>query len=105
MQALDLYIQEHLSENLSLKALGSRFGLVPPYLSKLFKAYKGLTPTQYIRQLRMETAKRLLAERPELLVQDIAASIGYENPLYFSRTFNEHVGLYPSDYRDQYRKD
>lgn len=102
MQELDHYMQEHLIEPLSLKDLSRRFGLVAPYLSKLFKAYKGLSPTEYIRELRLKNAKAMLRENPSLLVKDIAANLGYQNPLYFSRIFKKHVGVYPSDYRNAY---
>lgn len=99
MEELDLYIREHLTEPLTLKDLSRRFGLVAPYLSKLFKGYKGMSPTEYIRHLRMENAKTMLRDHPELLVKDIAAGVGYDNPLYFSRIFKKHVGVYPSEYR------
>lgn len=104
MREVDHYIREHLTEQLSLKDLSRRFGLVAPYLSKLFKAYKGMSPTEYMRELRMQHAGRMLRENPELLVKDIALSVGYENPLYFSRTFKKHTGVYPSEYRSVHRE-
>lgn len=99
MQSMDEYILRHIQESLTLQKLSQRFGLVAPYLSKLFKAYKGMSPTQYIQEIRIESAKRMLLENPSMLAKDIAEALGYSNPLYFSKTFYKHVGMYPSDYR------
>lgn len=99
MQSMDEYILRHIQEPLTLQKLSQRFGLVAPYLSKLFKAYKGMSPTQYIQEIRIESAKRMLLENPSMLAKDIAEALGYSNPLYFSKTFYKHVGMYPSDYR------
>lgn len=99
MQSIAKYIQDHISEPLSLKQLSIKFGLVAPYLSKLFKAYTGMSPAQYIQSIRIETAKRMLVEHPSMLSKDIAEQLGYSSPLYFSKTFFRNVGMYPSEYR------
>ncbi|WP_102050139.1 response regulator [Pygmaiobacter massiliensis] len=99
MQAVDDYIVANITSPLSLKQLSAQFGLVAPYLSKLFKTYKGVSPAQYIQNIRIESAKRLLRENPSILSKDIAEALGYSNALYFSKTFYKNVGMYPSDYR------
>lgn len=105
MQAIADYIRDHISEPLSLKQLSSRFGLVAHYLSKLFKSHTGMSPAQYIQTMRIEAAKRMLVEHPSMLSKDIAEQLGYSNPLYFSKTFYRNVGVYPSDYRAQHKKE
>lgn len=99
MKSIAEYIQNHISEPLSLKQLSVKFGLVAPYLSKLFKAYTGMSPAQYIQSIRIETAKRMLVEHPTMLSKDISEQLGYSSPLYFSKTFFRNVGMYPSEYR------
>ena len=99
MQAMDEYIVANITASLSLGELSTRFGLVAPYLSKLFKAYKGMSPAQYVQNIRIESAKRMLKENPTMLSKDIAEALGYSNALYFSKTFYKNVGMYPSDYR------
>lgn len=101
MQALDAYILDNIASPLSLRELGARFGLVAPYLSRLFKAYKGVSPAQYVQNIRIESAKRMLLENPTMLSKDIAQALGYSNALYFSKTFYKNVGIYPSEYRQQ----
>lgn len=104
MQSLDQYILEHIGEPLSLKELSQKYGLVAPYLSKLFKAYKGMSPAQYIQNIRIESAKRMLRDNPSMLSREIAEALGYSNALYFSKTFYKHVGVYPSEYRQTIRQ-
>lgn len=105
MQSIEKYIQDHISEPLSLKQLSGKFGLVAPYLSKLFKAYTGMSPAQYVQSMRVETAKKMLVEHPSMLSKDIAEQLGYSSPLYFSKTFYRSVGMYPSEYRTQNRRE
>lgn len=105
MEAVEQYILQHISEPLSLQTLSQKFGLVAPYLSKLFKAYKGMSPAQYVQYVRIENAKRMLRENPAMLSRQIAEALGYSNPLYFSKTFYKHVGMYPSEYRIQHKQE
>lgn len=105
MEAVENYILQHIGEPLSLQMLSQKFGLVAPYLSKLFKAYKGMSPAQYVQYIRIENAKRMLRENPAMLSRQIAEALGYSNPLYFSKTFYKHVGMYPSEYRAQHKQE
>ena len=65
---------------------------------RLFKLAFGLSPYQYIQQLRLEKARQLLT-RSSLPVQDIAGRVGFENSQSFSRLFYRRFGVYPSQYR------
>lgn len=99
MQEVENFIINHAEQPITTKMLSKKFGLVSPYLSKLFKDYKGETPTQYIQNIRISRAKELLVRFPELLAKDVAEMVGYNNPLYFSKIFKKKTGVYPSEYR------
>lgn len=99
MQEVDHFIRTHIEQAITTKMLSRRFGLVSPYLSRLFKEYKGETPTQYIQNIRVECARELLVRYPEMLAKDVAELVGYSNPLYFSKIFKKKTGVYPSEYR------
>lgn len=99
MKRVDEYIRNHIAGSLTTKMLAAKFGLVAPYLSELFKNYKGETPSQYIQNIRIANAKNLLIAYPDMLAKDVAETVGYGNPLYFSKTFKKNVGVYPSEYR------
>jgi hypothetical protein len=63
-----------------------------------FKAIFAVTFVEYLAQYRMERAKRLLAN-PTISVADVAVSVGFNDPSYFTRVFRKQEGLSPSEYR------
>lgn len=99
MQKIDRYLQTNLAEPINHQTLSELFGLVPSYLSRLFREYKGASPSDYLTALRMEKARELLQSQPELHAKEIAALVGYSDPLYFSKIFKKYTGLSPSEYR------
>ena len=59
-----------------------------------------MTPMQYILSIRIANAQNLL-ETTGYTISEIAAIVGYDNPLYFSRIFKKQKGLSPKEYRHQ----
>ncbi|MED4727647.1 response regulator [Aneurinibacillus migulanus] len=92
------YIKRHLAEELTLESLAELVHLHPQYVSRLFKQKAGLTLTDYIIQIRLEKARRLLAET-ELSMAQIGELCGFLDPNYFSRLFRKHEGETPTKYR------
>ncbi|MGL4798321.1 MAG: response regulator transcription factor [Cellulosilyticaceae bacterium] len=99
MDQIDHFITAHITEPITNQTLSEHFGLVPSYISKLFKTHKGISPSEYILMLRIDKAKELLTQDINLLAKDIASIVGYSDPLYFSRVFKKVTGVYPSEYR------
>lgn len=68
------------------------------YLRKLFKKEVGITPLEYVTNLRMKKAETMLATTwtTDYSVSEIAVLCGYEDALYFSRVFKKHFGCSPS---------
>jgi signal transduction histidine kinase/AraC-like DNA-binding protein/predicted negative regulator of RcsB-dependent stress response len=62
------------------------------------KALTGQTPSQFLRQLRLDTSKSLLAN-PELTIAEVAYEVGFSDPNYFSKTFHQTFGIPPSEFR------
>lgn len=96
---LDRYVRGHLA-TVSVQALSELFHYDRNYFNRLIRAKTGLTYTQYLRQVRIDEAKRLLRET-SLSVQDICQRIGYENRSFFYRIFQEETGQAPLEYRQQ----
>jgi transcriptional regulator GlxA family with amidase domain len=71
-------------------------------LKRRFKAATGTTLMDYVQNLRIEEAKRLL-ETGTTPFDDIAAEVGYENPGFFRRLFKRRTGLTPLDYRRMFQ--
>jgi len=63
----------------------------------------GLTPLDYVIELRMARACELLAESSSA-IGEVAAEVGYDDAAYFSRIFSRRVGMSPSAFRDQQRR-
>lgn len=96
------YIEERVTETLTLDAIGAAVGMSKYYLIRAFRDLYGLTPLQYQSYLRMERAKQLLLlDHPA--VTEIANSLGYASIHSFSRAFRRHVGISPSEFRSQPR--
>lgn len=70
------------------------------YLRKCFKKEVGITPREYMTQLRMKKARELLtdAHSKDIYVNEIAHKCGFEDPLYFSRIFRKYHSISPSCY-------
>jgi AraC family transcriptional regulator of arabinose operon len=93
------YIEDHLSDNITVENLAKQVFLHPNYFIVFFKGILGNSPIQYVNQRRMETAKGLLLQ-PECNVSAVASRVGMQI-YYFSRMFKAHTGLTPSRYRKQ----
>ena len=92
------YMREHLSRPLQVAALALTAQTSPSHFFVLFKQRVGFTPIDYFIRLRMNRACWLL-ETTSMRVKEVAASLGYDDPLYFSRVFKTVNGVAPSDYR------
>ncbi len=94
------YINEHLSEKLTLNDVASRFNITPNYLSQLFKRYNNLGFNEYVTITKIEEAKKLMAEG-NMKIYEISDSLGFESSFYFSKVFKKLEGISPKDYMNQ----
>ncbi|NOU92736.1 response regulator [Paenibacillus sp. LMG 31456] len=98
LEASLAYIEEHLSEDLTLEAVAEQMGLTPTYFSHYFKKMTNETFVQYRLRKRVELAKKLLAV-PHSKIIDIMTEVGYDSYPHFSRTFKKITGYSPTEYR------
>ncbi|MHC5269126.1 response regulator [Enterococcus sp. LJL98] len=92
------YLAIHFMENISLQILSEHFFVTTVYLSRLFKQKTGQNFIDYLTQLRLEHAKKLLRQS-NLKIYQIAEQVGYDNSRYFTRLFKETVGVTPTEFR------
>jgi two-component system response regulator YesN len=71
------------------------------YANHIFKQHTGKTIFDYLVEVRMETAKKLLCD-PYCRVYEVAEKLGYKSTTYFSTTFKDFTGISPKEYRDKY---
>ena len=92
------YLLRHLDEPLQVATLAANANISPSHFFALFKRQIGCAPIDYFIRLRMQHACRLLDETM-LSVKEIAATLGYDDPFYFSRIFKSVNRVAPSEYR------
>ena len=95
-----IYLREHCSASLRICDLVKSIGVTRTTLSKGFKRDLGVSLKEYMIHLLLSKARELLVAT-DLRVSEIAFSLGYEDPFYFSRIFKNYMGETPSEYRRQ----
>jgi len=98
-QAVDFF-EMNYARKISITALAAQIGLDRSYFGQLFREATGLAPRQYLLKLRMAKACRLMGHS-SLPVAAIAHSVGYDDPLLFSRMFHSVMGCSPTAYRSR----
>jgi AraC-like DNA-binding protein len=85
-----------------MDVLARGLGVSYSWFRKTFTAHTGLSPHQYLLELRLIHARSRLAET-RLSVKEIALEVGFEDEYYFSRLFRQKLGLSPSQWRKRRR--
>ena len=92
------YFNENYSKPISIEQYASEHLMSVNWFIHSFKNVMKVPPMQYIVSLRIAAAKGYL-ENSNKNISEIAATVGYDNALYFSRLFRKHTGVTPSEYR------
>ncbi len=93
------YIDSSLGSELDRDSLAKIAGVSPCHFSRLFRQSVGMTPKQYILKARIERVKNLLDSQNDLLLKEIAESLGFTDQAHLSREFTRQVGVPPGAYR------
>lgn len=93
------YINDNLTEDLTLAGIARVAGMNPHYFSRAFKQSTGFPPHRYVTNCRVEKAKRLLADHELPLVQ-VGLTVGLQNQSHFTTLFHKLTGVTPKTYRD-----
>ncbi|QSF45637.1 response regulator transcription factor [Paenibacillus tianjinensis] len=93
------YIAAHYTENLTLQCVADTVHLSKSYFSLLFKKQTDMNFIDYLIELRIREAKRLLAQNDNR-IYDVAGAAGFKDVKYFSKVFKKITGLTPVEYRE-----
>lgn len=91
------YMKQQYRSAITREQLAELAGLHPDHYSRIFRKYKGVSPMDYLAQLRIEQAKTLL-RLTELPVVEVGQRVGYADPYHFSRRFKQLTGISPAGY-------
>ena len=92
-------MEKYYDRQLSVNGLAQKNGTTPSAITRMFRKYRNTTPYRYLRDLRINQAAKLLEERA-FTIKEIAAKVGYEQPLNFSTEFKKCVGISPREFRN-----
>lgn len=95
------YIEQHFNENITVKRLASFFSMSASSFNRIFKKETGLTPIEYLIEVRIEKSKKLL-RRKEIPITEIAMRCGFGSSSHFSASFSKTLKTTPSEYRSAY---
>lgn len=96
-QAIE-YIKENYDKDLNMAVVSNHISMNYSLFSYVFKQYAGNNFVNYLKEIRIEEAKRLL-EETDMKVIDVSSRVGYENEKHFMKTFKASCGVSPTEYR------
>jgi two-component system, response regulator YesN len=99
IQKIKSYIETNYADNISLKGIASHFYMNPVYLGQLFKKTYGVFFNEFLLQIRVNEAKKLLRQT-DLRIYEIAERVGFSNSDYFVTQFEKTQHMTPTEYRN-----
>lgn len=97
------FVEKHCHEKIAEKDVAQLCGMNTSTFSRAFKKEHGITFRDYLINYRIHRAQELL-QNPNITVKDIAYTVGFHDPSYFTRMFRRIVGISPSRYHDKHLK-
>ena len=97
------FIDENYHKKITVNLVSDEFFLSKDYVRNLFIKFYGVSPKSYIQNVRMERAKKLLS-KTQISIALIANSVGYDDPLLFSKMFKKYYSVSPSEFRGEWKE-
>ena len=99
------FVHQHLAdEDYDRDALAADMGASASTLYNKLRSITGMNVSTFIRDYRMKEARRMAEENPNLRVSDLAYSVGFHDPRYFSTCFKKQFGIQPKEFLDSLTK-
>ncbi len=96
-------MRENYDKDIALEDISRAVNLSPFYFSRFYKEETGVNFIDRLTGIRMDKAKELIADST-LSMKDVARTVGYSDPNYFSKLFKKVVGTTASEYKEIYGK-
>lgn len=98
------FIENNYSNNIKINDIATYIGINRSYLTHIFKKNINISPQDFLVNYKIDKACNLL-QNTDLSIKVVAKSIGYSDPLTFSKIFKKVKGLSPKNYREKFIKD
>lgn len=92
------YCRENLMTKINLSMILKEFSVNKNQLNEAFDNEVGMTCMEYVEKMRINYSKRLLDEQ-NWSISEISEKVGYDDTNYYSKVFKKHIGMTPSEYR------
>ncbi|MDK8182179.1 response regulator [Paenibacillus sp. UMB4589-SE434] len=102
IRKVHLFIERNLHKDASLRAIADEVHMHPTHLSKIYKLETGQSLSEYMMNVRMDKASRLLMETTKR-IYEICEEIGYSDPAYFIKVYKKYYGMTPQEYRERHQ--
>lgn len=98
IQSALVYIKDNYKKDLNMAVVSNHISMNYSLFSYVFKQYTGCNFVNYLKQIRVDEAKRLLATT-DMKIADVSKSVGYDNDKHFMKIFKGQCGVSPTEYR------
>lgn len=95
------YVENYYMNDISIGQIAEAFNITPNYLSRIFHEKAGCKFVDYLTDVRISNAKKLLISKQNVSAKDIAVMVGYNSPRYFATLFQKSTGTTPTAYRKE----
>lgn len=100
IEAIVTYIAQNLSQPHLLQDVSTHFAYCEKHLRNIFKKNMGISPKQYVLNMKMKQACNMLSES-SISIEELSYNLGFSSPYHFSNAFKKLIGISPSEYRKQ----
>ena len=99
IKAAKLYIDTHFSDEINLDKIAGKAWVSKFHFIRVFKRYYGRTPNQYLQEVRIEMAKKILAKGKS--IEEVCNAIGFKSKTSFISLFKKMTGVTPLAYQNK----
>jgi two-component system response regulator YesN len=97
-ESIMAYIRQNYAKPLSVQNVCSEIGISQTYLSRLLRKYGDTSFSVYLTKCRMDAAIEMIRQHPDIMLRDVAACVGYDDPSYFSKVFHQMTNKTPTQF-------
>lgn len=97
-ESIMTYIRQNFALPLSVQSVCTEIGVSQTYMSRLLRNYGNTSFSAFLTQCRMDAAMLLIRQHPDILLRDVAACVGYDDPSYFSKVFHQATNKTPTQF-------
>lgn len=104
MERAKLLMEQHFANAININAIAEHLSVSPEYLSRQFLKETGMKPVEYLNQVKISHAARMLTDT-NLTLEAIAQKCGFSNGNYLQKVFKKQMNMTPGQFRDHFKKE